>query len=369
MRDLFDTPVSPMLIAENVHFFADEAYFYEIKWDGERCVAFLDPEAGTKLRNKRNVRMLPKVPELSQIHRQAAARCILDGELVCIVDGKPDFSVVQRRSLLSDKYKIELEAKRHPAVFIAFDCLYYDGRDLTVRPLAERREYLRRAVTDSDRLAVSRVYGADQASELFQLTQAQGLEGIVAKRKDSLYFQRKRTKAWLKMKHLMDDDFVVCGYIDKGEHLTSIVLGQYREQKLVYKGHVPLGVSGEAFSVISSQTVMANPPFASSVKLVTATNKPCGWSHRWYARLSLCTEPRAGECVSRHSRGCGGIKLLWNAWNLQRTGNRYAPSPYDEDGGVMPWNITAATGISRTAGRCPLHSRPSIRTASRGLSM
>mgnify|MGYP002508356006 CR=1 FL=1 len=103
--------------------------------------------------------------------------------------------------------------------------------------------------------------------ELFQLTQAQGLEGIVAKRKDSLYFQGKWAKTWLKMKHLMDDDFVVCGYIHKGYHLTSIVLGQYREKKLVYKGHVPLGVSGEAFSVISSQTVMANPPgcrFASS---------------------------------------------------------------------------------------------------------
>lgn len=261
MRDLFDTPISPMLIAENVDFFADEAYFYEIKWDGERCVAFLDPENSTELRNKRNVRMLPKIPELSNIHRRVAARCILDGELVCIVDGKPDFSVIQHRSLLSDKYKIELEAKQHPAVFIAFDCLYYDGRDLTMCPLAERQEYLRRAVTDTDRLAVSRVYGADQAMELFQLTQAQGLEGIVAKRKDSLYFQGKRTKAWLKMKHLMDDDFVVCGYIDKGEHLISIVLGQYRAQKLVYKGHVTLGVSGETFAAIRVQPQMIEPQF------------------------------------------------------------------------------------------------------------
>ena len=74
-----------MLIAENVHFFADEAYFYEIKWDGERCVAFLDPDDGVRLENKRNVRMLPKVPELSCIHRQASKRCILDSELVCMV--------------------------------------------------------------------------------------------------------------------------------------------------------------------------------------------------------------------------------------------------------------------------------------------
>lgn len=281
MRDLYDTPVSPMLIAENVDFFADEAYFYEIKWDGERCVAFLDPETGTELRNKRNVRMLPKVPELSNIHRQAAARCILDGELVCIVDGKPDFSVIQRRSLLSDKYKIELEAKWHPAVFIAFDCLYYDGRDLTMCPLTERREYLRRAVTDSECLAVSRVYGADQAMELFQLTQAQGLEGIVAKRKDSLYFQGKRTKTWQKMKHLMDDDFVVCGYVDKGDHLTSIVLGQYREQELVYKGHVTLGVSGEE---IRSQPTRQKPPFAQPIPAGHGNEKAV-----WLEPMLVCT--------------------------------------------------------------------------------
>ena len=177
-------------------------------------MAFLDPDNGVELRNKRNMRMLPKVPELSDICRQVSRRCILDGELVCIVDGKPDFSAIQRRSLLSDKYKIELEAKRRPTTFIAFDCLYYDGCDLTMRPLAERKEYVQQAIADSERLAVSRVYGADQAMELYRLTQEHGLEGIVAKKKDSLYFQGKRTKSWLKMKHLMDDDFVVCGYID-----------------------------------------------------------------------------------------------------------------------------------------------------------
>lgn len=265
MNDLFESNISPMLIAENTAFFADEAYSYEVKWDGERCVAFLDPEVGTELRNKRNMRMLPKVPELSDIHRQASVRCILDGELVCIVDGKPDFSVIQRRSLLSDKYKIELEAQRHPAVFIAFDCLYYDGHDLTMRPLTERREYLRKAVTDSERLAVSRAYSAEEAEGLFKLTQAQGLEGIVAKKKDSLYFQGKQTRSWLKMKHLMDDDFVVCGYIDKGDHLTSIVLGQYRERDLVYKGHVTLGVSGEVFAVIKAQPQRPRPPFTQPV--------------------------------------------------------------------------------------------------------
>ena len=115
MSDLFEEKrISPMLIAENVAPFADEQYLYEMKWDGERCVAYLDSKGGTELRNKRNVRMLPKVPELAEIHRQAQKRCILDGELLCLVDGKPSFETIQRRSLMSNRYKIELEAKNIP---------------------------------------------------------------------------------------------------------------------------------------------------------------------------------------------------------------------------------------------------------------
>ena len=88
MGDLFDMKnIAPMLIAEKVAPFADSEYLYEMKWDGERCVAYLDPAGGTELRNKRNVRMLPKVPELSQLHKQVSKRCILDGELLCVVDG------------------------------------------------------------------------------------------------------------------------------------------------------------------------------------------------------------------------------------------------------------------------------------------
>jgi len=68
MKDLFDTAISPMLIAENVAPFADDDYLYEIKWDGERCIAFLDPDTGAELRNKRNVRMLSKVPEHPYSH-------------------------------------------------------------------------------------------------------------------------------------------------------------------------------------------------------------------------------------------------------------------------------------------------------------
>jgi len=264
MGDLFEEKhISPMLIAENAPPFSDDYYIYEMKWDGERCVAYLNPSGETELRNKRNVRMLPKVPELADIYKQASVRCILDGELICLVNGKPSFETIQRRSLMSNQYKIKLEAQKNPASFIAFDCLYFDGQDLTMRPLSERKEFLQKALkSESERLAISHTFDAAQALVLFQLAQDQELEGIVAKRKDSLYFQGKRTNTWLKMKNLQDDDFVVCGYILKENHMSSVILGQYRNGVLVYQGHVTLGVGGMDFAKIKEQPHKSDPPFA-----------------------------------------------------------------------------------------------------------
>ena len=162
---------------------------------------------------------------------------------------------------MSNRYRIELEAKKYPATFIAFDCLYYDERDLTLLPLTKRKEYLQKAVTESERLAVSRVFDTGQALTVFQLAKEQGLEGIVAKKQDSLYFPGKRTKSWLKMKNLMDDDYIVCGWIPKENHMTGIVLGQYSRKKLVYKDHVTLRVGGPAFVRIKAQPRVDPPPF------------------------------------------------------------------------------------------------------------
>ena len=82
MSDLFtDKNVRPMLIGAEGEAFDSPDYLYELKLDGERCIAYLAPTSGTELRNKRNLKLLPKVPELSGIHRQATCRCILDGEL------------------------------------------------------------------------------------------------------------------------------------------------------------------------------------------------------------------------------------------------------------------------------------------------
>ena len=142
--------------------------------------------------------MLSKTPELSEIHKYVNCRCILDGELAVIKDGKPDFYEIQRRSLMTNPTKIEIASKKYPACFTAFDILYYKDHSVNNLPLTKRKELLIQAVTcESDRFAVSRVI-ENNGIAFYNLTKEQNLEGIVAKRKDSLYYFDKRTKDWIK---------------------------------------------------------------------------------------------------------------------------------------------------------------------------
>lgn len=250
MTDLWENKtVKPMLIGAEGEPFDSENYIYELKLDGERCIAYLDKDR-TILKNKRNVLMLPKVPELSEIHRNVNVRCILDGELAVIKDGKPDFFEIQKRSMMSNPVKIDMAAKKYPACFTAFDILYYDDHQVMDLPLTERKEFLQKAVqSENSRFAVSR-YIEKNGISFYNLAEQQELEGIVAKRKDSKYYLDRRTKDWIKIKYLQDDDFVIMGYFPKENSMNSIILGQYRTNELIYKGHVTLGVGGEPFKKI-----------------------------------------------------------------------------------------------------------------------
>lgn len=238
--DLFDEKnIKPMLISEMKEPFNDPDWIYELKLDGIRCIAYLGED--TELRNKRNDRLLPKVPELSDMHRQIKERCILDGELVILKKGVPDFFELQRRALMNNRFKIELASKQFPASFVAFDILYKKDTQLTDLPLLKRKEILADTVIENPMLAVSR-WIPERGIELFAAAKQQALEGVIAKKNNSKYYFDKRTKEWIKFKYLADKDFVVCGYIVKEKGVTSVVLGQYHGNELIYQGHVTLGV-------------------------------------------------------------------------------------------------------------------------------
>jgi len=251
MTDIFDEKsASPMLIAENQPPFDSEDYIYELKLDGIRCLAYLD-ESGYELRNKRNKRLNATFPELAGLNKQVKTRCILDGELVILTDGKPDFYELQRRSLMTNPVKIETSARKLPACFTAFDIIYLDNAQITDLPLTERKERLFGVVSETPKLAVSR-HIETNGTAFFELAKQQGLEGIVAKRKDSKYYFGKRTKDWIKMKAMLDDDFIICGYFEKEAGVTSVILGCYSGNRIVYQSHVAMGVSRGDFKIISS---------------------------------------------------------------------------------------------------------------------
>lgn len=240
--DIFERKgIKPMLISEQLDPYNDPDSIFELKLDGIRCIAYCNVD--TDLRNKRDMKLLPRFPELKDINKNCKEKCILDGELVVVKNSVPDFYELQKRTLMSDPFKIELAYSKFPASFVAYDILYYQDKEVTQLPLLERKNILSSVVVESDRISVSR-YVESNGLLLFELAKGHQLEGIVGKKKSSLYWFDKRTKDWIKCKIMSTDDCVVCGYIEKDNNMTSLVLGQYNNDGvLVYRGHVTLGVS------------------------------------------------------------------------------------------------------------------------------
>lgn len=243
MSDLFENKnIDPMLLYETEPFDSDE-YIFELKLDGIRCIAYIEPKL-VVLQNKRHKDVTDIYPELSDMKKCVKKRVILDGELVVLIDGKPNFYALQKRSLMGDAFKIKLAANKDPVQFVAYDILYFDGKDLTDKPLTERKEVLNKAVTEGHGLSISR-YIEKNGKAFFELAKQEQLEGIVAKKKGGLYHVGKRTHDWVKIKVMQDEDLYVCGYQpDENGKVKDLILGYYDDNdNLQCRGKVYLGVS------------------------------------------------------------------------------------------------------------------------------
>jgi len=277
--DIFEKKdIAPMLIGRDEAAFDSDDFIYELKWDGIRCIAYLW-EDGHELRNKRNKSLNATYPELNGIHKQAKARCILDGELVILKDGKPYFHEIQRRSLMTNAMKIKLAAQKLPVCFVAYDILYIGNEQITNKPLLERKALLADTITQSAQLAYTS-YIEHDGTVFYQLAADKELEGVVAKRKDSKYYFDKRSPNWVKFKALLDEDFVVCGYYGKGGHSVSVIIGAYDNDTIVYQGHVTMGVSRQDYKEMQAVPVTSKENFY--------TNFPEFEGATWLAPLLVC---------------------------------------------------------------------------------
>lgn len=283
MSDLFvEKNISPMLLNEVKEPFDSEDYIYELKLDGIRCVAYIEPKSVT-LQNKRFKDLTPIYPELSDICKCVKKRVILDGELVVLTNGKPDFYALQKRSLMGDKFRISLAAKKNPVQFVAYDIIYYDGKDLMDKPLMARKEYLSKAVTEGHNLSISRWIEKNGVA-FFELTKKEKLEGIVAKKKDGLYHIGKKTSDWIKIKVMKDEDLLILGYqSDEDGKVKDLILGYYDEKgELKCRGKVYLGVSKDEQRIIADfakKNTVKRPWFAQYKNAIWLKPQLVGTAH------------------------------------------------------------------------------------------
>ncbi|QVK19875.1 non-homologous end-joining DNA ligase [Mycoplasmatota bacterium] len=249
MKDIYEMrSASPMLLTDSAPFDSDE-HIFELKLDGIRCLAYIE-KGKVELRNKRNKILNDIYPELKYIHKCVNKRCILDGELIVLSKGKPDFFKVQKRSLMNNKFKIELSSKQNPVMFIAYDILYLDDKELILMPLLDRKKILEEIIRENKSIAVSR-YILDKGIDYYNSVAEQDLEGVVAKRKDSIYQMGKRSKSWVKFKLLHDSDFIIVGYVpSESRGIKSLTLGVYKDKEIINQGHVSLGIPKDESKLI-----------------------------------------------------------------------------------------------------------------------
>jgi ATP-dependent DNA ligase len=179
--------------------FDSDDFLFELKWDGTRALAFIEP-GGFRLLSRQGLDRSERYPELAGL-ADGPAGTVLDGEIVVIHDGQPDFRRLQTREQTRTPLRIRLASQACPVTYMVFDLLYEEYRPLLADPLIQRREHLERLVATlaMPRVIVSAgIVGAGRA--LFEEICRRGLEGMVAKRLSSRYQPGKRSQAWRKIK-------------------------------------------------------------------------------------------------------------------------------------------------------------------------
>ena len=243
--DLVPMPVSlePMHAEIGTVAFNHPDWMWEPKLDGYRVLAFID---GTKvrLRSRRGHDLGDTFPRIvEELQKQAAGTMILDGEIVAFeADGRPSFHAMQNRAQAKTPAEVAVAEQAAPAVYYAFDLLHFAGVDLRKSPYRDRRRYLSQCLLPTPRVLL--VHASEDGLALNEASLASGFEGVVGKRRDSLYEAGRRSSSWLKIKPTQTADFVIGGWTrgrGSRESLGAILVGYWEKKKLVFASHVGSG--------------------------------------------------------------------------------------------------------------------------------
>lgn len=221
--------------------FSGAEWLYEVKWDGVRAVAYIEKDKVT-LRSRSGRDITPENPEFSNLAAHLdAENAIIDGEIVALDEhGRSDFQKLQNRISVHNPSRTLLQSVG--LTYYVYDLLYCDGYDLRKTPLEERKQFLKKILRPSDRVRYSE-HEVGKGKELFEAAKKQGLEGIIGKKRNSLY-TGDRTASWVKFKIVNEVDAVIAGWTAprrSRKYFGALVLGLYKGNEFQFIGSVGTG--------------------------------------------------------------------------------------------------------------------------------
>jgi len=216
--------------------FDEPGWLFEVKWDGYRAMANLSKKDGVALISRNNLPFEKYYP-INEALSKWKMDAVLDGELLVLNEkGISDFGAMQN-------WRSEADGN---LVFYIFDILWYEGKNLMGLPLKDRQAILQSILpTDNDHIRQSKVFDAN-GIDFFGAAERMGLEGIIAKKADSVYTSDLRSKEWLKVKVQRRQEVVIAGFTKNegtGKSFSALILGVYKGKKLQFVGKVGTGFS------------------------------------------------------------------------------------------------------------------------------
>jgi DNA ligase D-like protein (predicted ligase)/DNA ligase D-like protein (predicted 3'-phosphoesterase) len=262
----------PMLAEPADTPFGGTGWLFEVKWDGIRAIAYVGETLSILSRNDNDItRKFPELAELSRL----ASDVVLDGEIIVMKGGKPDFQAVAKRVQALRQADIEREARESPSTYVVFDILEKVGEPLISKPLSERKAALRESLRDGEHVVVSS-YVVGEGEAYYEAAAAKGLEGVVAKRLGSPYRPGERSREWLKIKRVKTVDCIVVGYTrgtgNRAGTFGALLLGLYEGNRMMFVGRVGTGFTDKSLR----ELLAAFRPLESAERQVEAADIPAG---------------------------------------------------------------------------------------------
>ena len=255
VNDSMPGPFQPMLACPGELPRDAAAYGYEVKWDGVRAMARID-HGRLGLTGRNGTDFTPRYPEIQAL--AGVRRMILDGEVVAFdPEGRPSFERLQSRIHLASGSAVRQRMSEVPVTYVIFDLLWLEGHSTVGLPYRDRRSLLVELGLSGPSWRTPAHREGDGAA-LLEASREHGLEGVVAKRLDSVYEPGRRSRSWIKVKNSREQDVVIGGFTagagGRASSLGALVVGVHdADGALRYAGKVGSGFSDSALGLLGRE--------------------------------------------------------------------------------------------------------------------